>query len=171
MKKKIFPNDSALTNALFAVLMALLVAAVVLLNVLARGLSERYPLSADLTANAAYRIGDDTKAVLSDLSVDVDLYVLASEGSFSNNSYLTQLRHILEEYPRHSGHIRLSYVDVSADPTFAASYPDLEEIVSAGEYPVYWEVASSDAEEIVILFRSYTGYTPNEFRSRLRREG
>ena len=126
MKKKIFPNDSALTNALFAVLMALLVAAVVLLNVLARGLSERYPLSADLTANAAYRIGDDTKAVLSDLSVDVDLYVLASEGSFSNNSYLTQLRHILEEYPRHSGHIRLSYVDVSADPTFAASYPDLE---------------------------------------------
>ena len=35
--------------------------------------------------------------------------------------------------------------------------PDLEEIVSAGEYPVYWEVASSDAEEIVILFRSYTG--------------
>ena len=35
--------------------------------------------------------------------------------------------------------------------------PDLEEIEQAGEYPVYWEVESGDEEEIVILFRSYTG--------------
>ena len=35
--------------------------------------------------------------------------------------------------------------------------PDLEEIVKAGEYPVYWDVSSSDEQEIVILFRSYTG--------------
>ena len=35
--------------------------------------------------------------------------------------------------------------------------PDLEEIVSAGEYPVYWDVSSGDGREIVVLFRSYTG--------------
>ena len=35
--------------------------------------------------------------------------------------------------------------------------PDLEELVKSGEYPVYWELASSDAQEIVVLFRSYTG--------------
>lgn len=35
--------------------------------------------------------------------------------------------------------------------------PDLQEIVNAGQYPAYWEVASSDEKEIVILFRSYTG--------------
>ena len=35
--------------------------------------------------------------------------------------------------------------------------PDLEEIVNAGEYPVYWEIASSDAGQIVVLYRSYTG--------------
>ena len=35
--------------------------------------------------------------------------------------------------------------------------PDLEEIEQAGEYPVYWEVESGDEEEMVILFRSYTG--------------
>ena len=35
--------------------------------------------------------------------------------------------------------------------------PDLEDIVNAGEYPVYWEIASSDEHEIVVLFRSYTG--------------
>ncbi len=37
------------------------------------------------------------------------------------------------------------------------SNPDLEGIVNAGEYPVYWEIASSDATEIVVLYRSYTG--------------
>ncbi len=37
------------------------------------------------------------------------------------------------------------------------SDPDLESIVNAGEYPVYWDVDSSDEHEIVVLFRSYTG--------------
>ena len=35
--------------------------------------------------------------------------------------------------------------------------PDLKNIVSAGEYPAYWTVSSSDEGEIVVLFRSYTG--------------
>lgn len=35
--------------------------------------------------------------------------------------------------------------------------PSLKEIVNAKEYPVYWEVTSSDENEIVVLFRSYTG--------------
>lgn len=35
--------------------------------------------------------------------------------------------------------------------------PDLESIEKAGEYPVYWDVSSSDEHQIVVLFRSYTG--------------
>ena len=35
--------------------------------------------------------------------------------------------------------------------------PNLQEIVDAGEYPVYWEIESSDEQQVVILFRSYTG--------------
>ena len=38
-----------------------------------------------------------------------------------------------------------------------SSNPELERIESAGEYPVYWDVSSSDKQEIVVLFRSYTG--------------
>lgn len=38
-----------------------------------------------------------------------------------------------------------------------ASNPDLAEITNAGQHPVYWEVASGDDAEIVVLFRSYTG--------------
>ena len=35
--------------------------------------------------------------------------------------------------------------------------PDLESIVAENNYPVYWDISSSDEGEIVILFRSYTG--------------
>lgn len=35
--------------------------------------------------------------------------------------------------------------------------PDLQSIVDAGEYPAYWEIVSSDAQQVVVLFRSYTG--------------
>ena len=38
-----------------------------------------------------------------------------------------------------------------------ASNPELEGIVTAGEYQVYWTVSSEEAGEIVVLFRSYTG--------------
>ena len=35
--------------------------------------------------------------------------------------------------------------------------PDLEVNEEDDEYPVYWEVTSSDEQEIVVMFRSYTG--------------
>lgn len=38
-----------------------------------------------------------------------------------------------------------------------ASNPALEDIVNAGEYDTYWEIVSSDAQQVVVLFRSYTG--------------
>ena len=37
-----------------------------------------------------------------------------------------------------------------------AGNPDLENI-AAEDYPTYWELASSDASQVVVLFRSYTG--------------
>lgn len=38
-----------------------------------------------------------------------------------------------------------------------AENPELEGIVNSGEYPVYWEIADSDTENVVVLYRSYTG--------------
>ena len=35
--------------------------------------------------------------------------------------------------------------------------PDLKAIADAGEYPVYWDISSADKDEIVVVFRSYSG--------------
>ena len=63
-----------------------------------------------------------------------------------------------------------SVIDRAGDAVFAdeqalaavrnycfAVNPDLKDIVKAEDYPAYWELASSDAQQIVVLFRSYTG--------------
>ena len=126
-------------NALFALIILLLIVAVLLLNAVALVLSNRYPLSADLTANSAYEIGDETKAVLDALTGDVTIDVLAGEDSFAGDPYLVQAKHILDQYPRYSSRVTLRYVDYASDPSYAAGHADLtlsegDVIVSANEH-------------------------------------
>ena len=45
--------------------------------------------------------------------------------------------------------------------------PDLEDIVNAGEYPAYWEISSADDQQIVVLYRSYTGALVRYYIDRL----
>lgn len=123
--KKPKMTEAAKLNALFALLMVLLIVAVFLFNAVMATLSARGKISVDLTANAAYRIGEDTKAVLDMLTGDIEMYVLANETSFMGNSYLVQAKRIIDQYPLYSSFVQLSFVDYTADPTFAANYPNL----------------------------------------------
>ena len=116
---------SSKMNALFAVLVVLVIGIAFMFNAVTLVLSNRYPMSVDLNANAAYEIGDETKRFLDTLTEDVTIYVLAQEESFDGNVYLVQARRILNQYPWYSRHIRLQYVDYAADPTIAAQFADL----------------------------------------------
>lgn len=125
-------------NALFALIIVLLIAAVLLLNAVALVLSNRYPLAADLTANSAYEIGNETKAVLDTLTDEVTIEVLAGEDSFGGDPYLVQAKHILEQYPRYSSRVTLRYIDYQSDPSYAAGHADLtlsegDVILTAGD--------------------------------------
>ena len=62
-------------SALFAVIIVLLIVAMFLVNTVALILSNRYPLAVDLTANAVYEIGEETKTVLDSLTEDVTIDV------------------------------------------------------------------------------------------------
>ena len=129
--KRLIKNKTTRLNLLLAILIVVAIAIVALVNVLTASLSDKYMLSADLTANAAYNIGDDTKEILTNLSDDVEIYVLSDKGSFTGNTYLVQMKTILDKYPKYSQHITLEYIDYTADPSFAANYPDLT--LSAGD--------------------------------------
>lgn len=124
--KKLFKTETGRLNGLFIIIIVLAVAIVFLVNAVGHSLSEHLPLSADLTANANYDIGDDSKEVLSLIDDDINIYVLAAKGNFQGNSYLVQARKILEQYPKYNKHITLQFIDYTTDPTFAAQYPDLD---------------------------------------------
>lgn len=110
---------------LLAALLCLLVIGTFLLNVVVLQLAQRYTLSTDLTANAAYEAGAETKSLLTSLNKDVEIFVLSTEDSFGGSPYLIQAQRMMEQYPKLSSRVKLNYVDYVSDPTFASKYPDL----------------------------------------------
>lgn len=112
-------------KALFVLLIVFAVASMFFFNAVTLILSNRYPLSVDMSANAIYEIGDESKTLLETLTDNVTIYVLAEEASFDGNAYLTQARNILNQYPKHSDNVKLEYVNFAADPTIAARFADL----------------------------------------------
>ncbi len=83
------------------------------------------------------------------------LVIEASEGFGRRFSYMLNTLSLID---------RSSEGKLSDEQALAAirqycfvSNPDLENIVNAGEYQVYWNTVSSTDSEIVVLFRSYTG--------------
>ncbi len=125
MKKTFRLRQSFKINALFAALVALLIAGTLLLNGIALMLTNRYALYADLTQNAAYEIGADTAALLSGLKQPVEIFVLSPEDAFGSSSYLNQAKRVIQQYPRLSEQVALTFVDYASNPSFAAGFPDL----------------------------------------------
>lgn len=138
MKKKMSLRQSMKTNLVFAALAVLFIAGAALVNGIVLQLSNRYGLSVDLTANAAYELGGDTRALLADLEQPVEIYVLSTEDAFGGSNYLTQAKRMLQQYPQASDLVRLTFVDYASNPAFAVNYPDLtlssgDVIVQRGE--------------------------------------
>ena len=131
-------NHSLKVNILFAVITVSLIAAVLLVNGILLRLSQRSHLQLDLTAGSLYEIGDDTRALLASLQSPVSIYVLSDEGGFSGSQYLTQVKRIIDQYPRYSGLVSLEYVDYAVNPMIALRFPDIplshgDLIVQSGE--------------------------------------
>lgn len=79
----------------------------------------------------------------------------AAEGFGRRFSYMM---HTLEVIDRSGESIFSDEQALSAIRNYCfSSNPDLEGMIRAEEYPLYWEIVSSDEQQIVVLFRSYTG--------------
>lgn len=113
-------------RGLYLTVGALTLAAVVLVNIVAGALSDRYPLSIDLTPGKLFELHADTADYIATLNQPVDIHVLATQERFENTSvYNAQASKIMTEFTKHSPSIRLSYIDYVSDPAFASRYPDL----------------------------------------------
>ena len=81
-------------------------------------------------------------------------FVVESEGFGHRFSYLLQTLKLIDRSG--SGTLSDEQALAAIRNYCIAGNPDLESI-AAEDYPTYWELASSDANQVVVLFRSYTG--------------
>lgn len=101
------------------------VAAVVLVNVIASILVERFPISVDLTTNKVFEISDESIDYIQNIDKDINVYILATEEAFSNNNqYYNQANTVINKYALYSDRIHVQYIDIYTDVDFASQYPN-----------------------------------------------
>lgn len=106
------------------------IALTIIVNVAVKLLPEKF-LSLDVTSNRLYTLTDDTKEMVSSLSEDIDLYVLAGEEYKDIN-----LDKTLSKIADLSEHVTVTYVDPTVNPNFYSNYsleePTANSIIAVG---------------------------------------
>ncbi len=78
---------------------------------------DKFPLKVDLTANKLFELTDETKEYLNTLENEVRIIVLSDESTFDSN-----VKEILTKYQYASDNVKVEYVDIYKNPTFALKY-------------------------------------------------
>lgn len=121
-------------GTLSTVLTLVVVAAVVLVNVVAGLLNDRFPLNLDLTSDKLFTLSEESRQVAQSIDADIDVVVFAGEENFSDattdstaGSIMRQFYELMKQYEAQSGgHVKTTYLDVVANPTLASRYSEYE---------------------------------------------
>ena len=98
------------------------IAIVVLLNVLVSFLSDKYPLSIDLTSNQSYKLSAKSIQYVKTIKDKVSITVLADESAYLSSSEYAPCAKIMEQYPKYNSNISISFVNLTKNPTFQSNY-------------------------------------------------
>lgn len=111
------------------VMTALVIVAVIIVNMLIGAMSTRVNTKIDLTAGKVLDFADETIDVVKGLEKDVTIYSLIPE---QEDEILNAVDMILERYQQLSGHIKYEKVDTVKNPEFLTKYAE-----SAAQINVY----------------------------------
>ena len=120
MKKNIFNSRRLKHGTLATVMTIVFVAAVVLVNVIATILLDKFPLSLDLTKDQSFQMADDSKEFLKNLDTEVRIHVLMDENNLtgSGDFYVTQIYTVLKQCTQYSSKVSLDFIDFVKHPTY-----------------------------------------------------
>jgi len=130
MKKLLafFNNKRFKHGGLSFALTAVVIAVVVVLNIVAGLVSERFAKPLDLSANRMFSIAEDTQGELSGLDSKLTITVASRESDFVHNgTFYNQTNEILKRFAAASPNITLNYVNLMSNPDFAAGYEGLRD--------------------------------------------
>ncbi len=120
MKNNIFKSRRFKHGTLATVMTVVFVAAVVLVNVIATILLEKFPLSIDLTQDQSFQMAEDSKEFLKELDTEVQIHVLIEESEFSSagNFYVTQIHSVLKQCTQYSSKVSLDFINFEKRPSY-----------------------------------------------------
>ncbi|MCL2035813.1 MAG: GldG family protein [Oscillospiraceae bacterium] len=124
---KIFTSKKFKHGGLSILLTVIFITGVVLVNIIAGMLLERFDVKVDTSANRIFSIEEDTAAFLRDLDDEVTLTVLSRENDFITeggfSEFYNQTNEILKRFAAASnGKITIHYLDLASNPDFADKY-------------------------------------------------
>lgn len=115
-RKKIFISKKFRYGSYTTLMSAAAIAVVLVVNLIAGQLPSAVR-NIDLSSQKLYTVGDETKALLANLTEDVTVYLVAQDGAESDT-----LVKMLERYQDGSDHVKVEKVDPVLSPSFASEY-------------------------------------------------
>jgi len=126
--KRLLQSRKMRHGSLAAGITALAVTVVILINVIAGLLVDRFPdLKADLTGNNAFGLSSDTEEYIGHLKKDVKLYIVSDENTFTSaGTYFVQAKTLLDKMESKSGgKFTYEFVNTTENPNFTKNYPNI----------------------------------------------
>jgi len=113
-----------------ALLIFVVLVCVILLNAIISVISDKAPLTVDLTKDKVYEFSQQTKDVMKSLDKEVTAHALIPDGS--QGEYIDYMREYLDKYKALNKNFKVKYIDPYADPAFMQEYNDGENQADAG---------------------------------------
>lgn len=121
------------------------IAAVVLINILATVLFDKYPITFDLTKDNKYSVSEDAKEYIKGINQKVYITVLAKQDSFENilygSDYTKQASQLVEKYRKYNDNIEVSYIDYLSSPELVKDYTETQKLE---QYDIIFETRTKD---------------------------
>lgn len=101
------------------------VAVIVLINIVATILFDKYPITFDLTKNDTYSISEESEEYVKSIDTEVNIKVFAEEETFSAlNEYAQQANEVLKKYAKYNSKISVDYIDIDSNPDIVGEYSE-----------------------------------------------
>ncbi len=111
-------------GSISSVFIIFFVIVLVLVNVLASFLTERFSLKLDLTSEGRYSLSEETKELLGEIDEDVNIYVLSTRATMEKGTISNHIVETLQRYNSESGgKISFEFIDPNKNPAFFEKYP------------------------------------------------
>lgn len=100
------------------------IALVIVVNVFAGFLTDRFSLKLDLTESGQFTLSEQTKDMLGEVNEDINIYILSTRAEMEKNQYSKNALEMIQRYGSHSGgRIRYEFIDPNKNPQFFDKYP------------------------------------------------